>query len=234
MNDNNDELDLKDLLNIFWEKKLIIIIITLIAIVVGFVYTIFFKEPLYTASCTLILAQKDGGESSSVTQNDISLNDKLIATYKELAKSNTVVREVIKNLNMSKMTEEKLKSEININAVKETQILKISVTDEDPAKAQSIANKLSEVFVKKVMEIYRIDNINIVDDAELPTNPSNINHKKDIAIFTAGGLVLSILIVFLIDVLDATVKSPGDIEKSIDIMVLAEIPECNFEGKKLI
>lgn len=234
MKENSEEIDLKDLLNMFWEKRLIIIIITLIAVLAGFIYTMYFKEPKYTASSTLILAQKDGGESSAVTQTDITLNDKLIATYKELAKSNTVVREVIKNLNLSKMTEEKLKSEIGINAVKETQILKVSVTDEEPAKAQGIANELSQVFIKKISEIYKIDNINIVDKAELPESPSNIDHKKDIAIFTAGGLVISILVVFIISVLDTTVKTSSDIEKAVDLMILAEIPECNFEGKKLI
>ena len=150
MKNNSEEIDLKDLLSVFWEKKLIILIITTIAVIAGFVYTMYFKEPKYTASCTLILAQKDGGETSAVTQTDITLNDKLIATYKELAKSNTVVREVIKNLSLTKMTETKLKGEINVNAVKETQILQVSVTDEDPAKAQSIDNELSEVFVKKV------------------------------------------------------------------------------------
>ena len=231
----NEEIDLKELLRIFWEKKVIILIVLIIAIIAGFVYTMYFKEPKYTASCTLILAQKDTGESSTaVTQTDITLNDKLIATYKELAKSNTVVREVINNLSLTNMTDSKLKGEINVTAVKETQILQISATDEDPAKAQRIANELSEVFVKKISEIYKIDNINIVDKAELPKTPSNIDHKKDIAIFAAIGLVVSIGIILLINILDTTVKSAADVEKAVYLMILAEIPECNFEGKKLI
>lgn len=229
---NNEEIDLKELLSVFWEKKAVIIIMLIIAVIVGFAYTMYFKGPKYTSSATLILVQKDGGEkSTTVTQADVTLNDKLIATYKELASSNSIIREVISNLGLSGVTEKELKSEINVTAVKETQILEVSVTDKDPIKAQRVAKELSEVFCKKVAEIYKIDNVNIVDEAEIPSNPSNINHKKDIAIFAAVGLVLAIGIILLINLFDTTVKSPADIEKSLDLMVLAEIPDCDFEGK---
>ena len=230
---NSEEIDLKELLSIFWDKKGIIVFILIISIFAGFIYTMYYKDPKYTASATLILAQKDAGETA-VTQTDVTLNDKLISTYKELAKSNTVVREVINNLSLTKTSESKLKSSINVTALKDTQIIKISVTDPEPDKAQRIANELSEVFVKKIAEIYKIDNISIVDKAELPTLPSNINHKKDIAIFAAAGLVVAIGIITLIHLLDTTVKNSADVEKATDLLVLAEIPECNFEGKKLI
>ncbi len=231
----NEEIDLKELLNLFWEKRAIIMIALIISIIVGFAYTMYFKNPKYTASSTLLLAQKDTGEDSkAVTQTDITLNDKLIATYKELAKSNSIVREVINNLNITNMTEDKLKSEISVTAVKDTQILEISVTDLDAIKAQKIADELSKVFVKKVSELYKIENINVVDEAEIPTAPSNINHKKDLAIAASGGFIVAIGIILLINLLDTTIKSAADVEKTVDLMILAEVPECNFDGKKIV
>ena len=231
----NEEIDLKEVINLFWEKRAIILVALIISIVLGCVYTMYFKEPKYTSSVTLLLAQKDssGDSSKAVTQTDVTLNDKLIATYKELAKSNSVVREVINNLNIN-MTEGKLKSEINVTAVKDTQILKISVTDLEAIKAQKIANELSQVFVKKTADLYKIDNINIVDEAEIPSGPSNVNHKKDLLIFMAGGVVVAIIIIMLINLLDTTIKSAADVEKTVDLMILAEVPECNFDGKKIV
>ena len=231
----NEEIDLKEIFSLFWEKRAIIFICIIAATVIGFVYTMYFKDPKYTASATLLLAQKDVGESAqAVTQTDITLNDKLIATYKELIKSNSIVREVINNLSLTNMTEGKLKSEINVTAVKDTQILRISVTDLEPAVAQRVANELSKVFVKKVSELYKIDNISIVDNAELPKSPSNINHKKDIVIFMAAGVVVAVGLIILLNLLDTTVKSQADIEKALNLMMLAEIPDCNFDSKKLI
>ena len=232
----NDEINIREIISLFWEKRVIIYVAIAIAVVVGFIYTMYFKTPKYTASVTLILVQKNSNsENTAITQTDVSLNDKLIATYKELAKSNAVVREVINNLSISNITENQLKSEINVTAVKETQILQISVTDADPAKAQKVANELSKVFCSKVTEIYKMDNVSIVDQAELPDpdKPSNINHEKDLIIAVAIAVVGAIGLILLINMLDTTVKSGNDIEKIKDLIILAEIPECNFEGKKL-
>lgn len=232
---NSEEIDIKEILNLFWEKRIIICVAFIVAIIAGFVYTMYFKAPKYTSSVTLILAQKNSeNDTNSISQTDITLNDKLIATYKELAKSNAVVRELIKNLGISNISEEQLKSEINVTAVKETQILQISVTDANPAKAQKIADELSKVFCHKVAEIYKIDNVSIVDEAELPDKPSNVNHKKDIAIACAIALVVSIGIVLLINLLDVTIKGTSDIVKIDDLIVLAEVPECDFDKKRLI
>lgn len=230
---DNEEIDLKEILQLFWEKKIIILITLIVAIIIGFVYTMYFKEPKYTSTTSLVLAQQESdGANKAVTQTDVTLNDKLIATYKELAKRNSIVREVINNLQLTDMSESQLISEINVTTVKETQILEISVTDPDPEQAQKIANELSKVFVSKVSEIFKIDNINIVDEAELPTSPSNINHSKDLLIFAALGLVLSVGIILLINLLDTTVKSASDIEKIPGLFILAEVPKCDFYKRK--
>ena len=40
--------------------------------------------------------------------------------------------------------------------------------------------EIAKVFTEKVKEIYNIENVQIVDEAEIATSPSNINHKKDV------------------------------------------------------
>ena len=45
-----EELDLKELLNIFWNKKLQMFLIIAIFLVIGIVYTIGFVTPMYTSS----------------------------------------------------------------------------------------------------------------------------------------------------------------------------------------
>ena len=73
-----------------------------------------------------------------------------------------------------------------------------------------------------------MQNIKPLDDAKVPTAPSNINHIKDILLFLAGGIVLSVIYVVLANLLDNTVKSSSDIEKAIGINVIAEIPVYEF------
>lgn len=228
---NNEEINLKEIIDLFWRKKFFIIICCLLGAICGLVYTMKFVTPKFTATSSLILVQTDSsGSAAAVTTSDVTLNDKLIETYKELAKSKSVINEVIEELSL-KLSYSKVKSEVNVQAVTGTQILKISVTDTDPNRATAIANTLSKVFSNKVEEIYKIDNINVVDEAETPTSPSNINHKKDVMIFTVAAFVLSIAIIFLISVLDTTVGQSTDFERTLGIKVLAEIPNCEFLEK---
>ena len=51
-----EELDLKELFEIFWSKKVQIILIVLIFAVIGVIYTMGFVTPVYTSSTTLVLA----------------------------------------------------------------------------------------------------------------------------------------------------------------------------------
>ena len=59
-----------------------------------------FKVPLYKAYTTVVLA-KSNEQSSTITQNDIVLNQKLVTTYTEIVKSELVLEQVIKNEKLS-------------------------------------------------------------------------------------------------------------------------------------
>ena len=229
----NDEIDLRQLLKLLWDKKVTILIIVLIAVIAGWVYTSFMVKPVYTSSIRLILAQKNTTDASTgvITQTDVTLNDKLIDTYKEIAVSNSVIRTVINNLDLKNVDEDVLKKEINVTAVTRTQILKISVTDKDADRATKIANEMGKVFSERIKDIYKIENVSVLDEAETPEEPSNVNHKRDMLIFLAVGIVLAIAIVLLANMLDNSIKSSADIE-TLNLTVLAEIPECDFGSKR--
>ncbi len=228
---NDEEINLKEIIDLFWRKKFFIIICCLLGAIAGLIYTMKFVTPKFTATSSLILVQTDSsGSAAGVTTSDVTLNDKLIETYKELAKSKSVINEVIDELKLD-LSYGKVKSEVSVQAVTGTQILKISVTDVKPERATAIANTLSQVFSNKVEEIYKIDNINVVDEAETPQAPSNINHKKDVMVFVAVAFVLSIAIIFLVSVLDTTVGQNTDFERTLGVKVLAEIPNCEFLEK---
>ena len=230
---DNDEIDLKQLLELFWNKKVLILIVVLIAVIMGYVYTSFLVKPKYTSSTTLILAQRNSADSTgTITSTDVTLNDKLIDTYKEIATSNSVVRTVVSNLGLASTKEAELKKEVNVTAVTGTQILKVSVTDSNADMATKIANEMGQVFSKRVADIYKIDNVSIVDEAETTGIPSNINHKKDMLIFLVGGIVVAVALVLLINMLDNSIKSSTDIERALNLNILAEIPECDFSSKR--
>ena len=231
-----EEIDLKELLKIFWTKKLQIILIILIFMGIGVIYTVGFKVPLYSAETTLILASQNSNQSNSNTTStatDITVNSKLVSTYSELVKSKNVIRQVITNLNLgTTISEDELKNNVTVSAVKDTEIIKITVTTKEPVNSAKIANEIAEVFTAKVKEIYSIENVQVVDKAEISYTPSNINHKKDIIIFAFIGAVVSIIYVLVSNMLDTTVKTAEEIEKEFKLPVIASIPIYNAEPQR--
>lgn len=233
-----EELDLKELFGIFWAKKVQIVLIILIFMVIGIIYTVGFTTPKYSAETTLILAsQKNEQQNSNTittsTSTELTVNSKLVSTYSELIKSKNVIRQVIANLNLgNSISEEELKNSVTVSSVKETEIIKITVTTKIPVNSSKIANEMAKVFAEKVKEIYSIENVQVVDEAETPTMPSNINHKKDIFIFAFIGAVVSAMYVLIANMLDTTVKTSEEVEKEFKLPVLASIPVYNPEPQK--
>ena len=228
-----EELDLKQLFKIFWNKRLHIIAIILFFLVIGSVYTFAFVKPKYKSYTTLVLAQTDvmvseNEKQQGITQSDLTLNQKLVSTYSELVKTKNVLREVISELKLN-VEEEELKKNVTVKLVEDTELIQITVTNRNALDAKNIANKIAEIFSDRIKEIYKINNITIVDEAEEATEPYNINHIRDLAIFMVIGLVVAVIYVLLTNLLDSTVKSAEDIEKELEVSVLASIPMLKDE-----
>lgn len=229
-----EELDLKELISMFWSKKVYIALIILIFGVIGFIYTFVFVTPKYQSSTTLVLAKRDKTDNTTtdtITQTDITLNQKLVSTYSEIVRNKTVLRQVMSNLKISGLEENALRKNVTVSSVKDTELIKITVANENPNYAAQIANEIATVFTEKVGEIYNINNVYVLDSAEVDENPYNINHMKDIIIFLMIGVVVSFVYVILSNLLDTTVKSAEDIEKSTGLLILAQMPVYEFEGK---
>ena len=229
-----EELDLKELLMLFWNKKVKILLIVAIFMLIGIIYTIGFVTPVYTSSTTRLLATSGNSadKTNTITTTDITLNSKLVSTYSTLIKSKTVLRQVISNLGIN-ISEDELEKNITVSQEKDTEIIRISVTNADATTAAKVANEVAKVFSQRVSEIYKINNVQVVDQAEVDTIPSNINHAKDIMIFACVGIVVSVMYVLIANMLDTTIKTAEEVEKEFKLPVLASIPLYNFEPVKV-
>ena len=229
-----EELDLKELISMFLEKKLLIVLVVIIFALMGAIYTLKFVTPIYQSTTSLVLAQIGGDnseESNSITSSDIALNTNLIDNYRVIAKSKSVAQEVIDNLNLD-TTVEILRNRISVTTESDSEVIKITVLDEDPELACKITTEVAEIFMGKVETIYKVNNITVLDKAEMETTPSNINLTKNIVIFAFVGGILIAGYILLINMLDTTVKTDTDIEKALDIPVLASIVLTDDATKK--
>ena len=227
-----DELDLKEVFSIFWNKKLQIIIIVLVFLVAGFIYSAEFVKPMYSSSTTVVLVSSgSNANTNTMTTTDVTMNSKLVTTYSKIIKSDAVLSKVEQNLG-EKISLEQLKNNVSAKEVTDTELIEISAKNEDPYIATQIANEVTKVFTEQVQELYNINNVQQVSEAQVPSSPYNVNNTKNIALFGLIGLAVAIAYVLALNAFDTTIKSAEEIEKDLGLPVLASIPKLGKKGGK--
>ena len=227
-----EEVDLKELFLYFYKRMIIIIAIVFLCVLAGFVYTMFIKIPVYEGKTTLLMINKnsDNSGSGSVTQSDISLNQKLVSTYTQIVKSRKVLNQVIKNLNL-RCTYSQLYNRVSVSNISDTEIIKIAVSDSDPENAAKIANTVASVFSNEITNIYHLENVTIIDSAEAAKSPYNINLFKTMIICFVAGIAISFMILFILYYFDTSIKSQEEVEQRLEIAVIGNVPQVG--GKKV-
>ena len=216
-----EELDLKSLFESIWKKKSLIILLVIIGAILGFTFNKYYTTPKYKSTVTFLLAQTGSSSSdSSITASDVTLNSKLVENYSELIKSDSVISEALKQLNIQ-MSIPDLQKNITVDSKKSTEFIQLSVATEQKDLSPLIANKIVEVFTEKVKQIYKVENVHIVDSAIEPTSPYNITPTKYALIGACVGLVIALAIIFIINSFDDSLKSDKDIERALGLKTLA-------------
>ena len=221
--ENYEDIDIKRILEIIFSKKIFIILILLLSITLGYVYSYYYKQPEYKSSVTILLVADENKENKELTQTDLNINTSLISTYSSIAKSTNVMQKTIDNLGLN-MSTSKLQKSVETAQVDKTQFLKITVKNSNPETAKNIANELAKVFTEQIKEIYNLENISIVDEAEIENQPFNVNHAKDMIIFAFAGIFASAILVMIIYIFDDTVKDEKQIERNVKLQNLGRLP----------
>ena len=222
-----NEIDLREIFQIIRKYIALIIIIPIIFAAIGAAVSIFLIHPVYESSTTLIVIQDKDAEEE-ISKSDVDLSKSLIYTYAEMAKSYTVLENTAKSLNIDKLN----KNSITVSPVKDTQILKVAVQNTDPVLARNIADTLVHEFTLEIQRITKTNNVAVVDYARLPQLPVKPNIIMNTAISGILGGMVILLIVFLKEYLDNTVKTEKDIENLLGLSIIGAVPNFNQGGKQ--
>lgn len=204
-------------------KAWIIALTAISLLIISGILTFYVIKPEYQAFSTLMIG-KPQGYYETIEYNDILLSQKLVSTYSEIAKSRTVSNEVIKNLGLD-MRYEALINKINIKQVGDTGIIKIESKDENPEFAAKLADEIAKVFMKYVVKIMSVENVQVIDKAEIPLKP--VKPVPFLYITASGilGTMIGIFIIFLIEYLDNRIKIADDIVEYLELPVIGIIPQ---------
>lgn len=221
-----EEINLQDILDMLKQNWRFIAIVTLCCMIVASCVTVFLIPKQYSSYTTLMIGKAEGYSetNSNANYNDVLTNQQLVGTYSEIAKSNSVVSEVIKNLGLD-MTDAEMAGKIDVSSVNDTELIKIAVKDTDPVQAATIADETAKVFMTNIADLMKINNLQVVDAAVVNPAPVSPSLPKNVGIAFIGGIVVSVFISFIREMFNTSVKSVDELKELIgDIPVVAIIP----------
>lgn len=217
-----------DLLELFGELKqhiVAIVLCTVIAAVVGFVFTAFLATPQYEASALMIVNTRQD-TTSTVTSDQLSSASRLVDTYGIIIKSDPVLLQVASNLGLT----EDLEKVVTVAAVDDTQVMRVAVTDPDPEMARRICEQITQISPDIILEAVAAGSVKVISPARLTPEPVSPHVLRDTVIMAVLGLVLCVGVIFLRFVLDNKINNESDVAKYLDLPVLGVIPKYE-EGR---
>jgi len=148
-----EEIDLREYINVLLKRKGIIILIFLIAVITAALVSYFYLKPVYEASTILMISKpKYQVELEPKIQTQFTPEVSL-ATYESLVKDREIEEEVIKRLNLDQppyeLTPDNLQGMITIESLKNTNLIKMNLQAGEPKLAKDIANVWAALFVEK-------------------------------------------------------------------------------------
>ena len=183
------DINLYQLLKFYAKNWIWIISLTIIGGLAGFIYNNYLQVPLYKSGATLLLISPADGK---VTQDATLINN-----YVELFKSRRVLEPVIAKQNLD-ISYDTLVSSIDATNEKNTEVIKVAISTKNAQASKNLAEGAVVSFKEQVTQLYKVDNVKIVDDANLPTEPYNVHKELILILSTAIGLILSTVVLFFI------------------------------------
>lgn len=221
---------------LFWimKWKSVIISVTVLFAVIGYIFGCSTYSPSYVASASMVVNSK----SSAVVADDqvVSISQAqatrtLMPTYTEILTSDRVGSYIANKLDIS-LTAENIRGALSITAPEGVSVVYIEARYRDAYTAKNIANAAMEIAPQLMTDVMEIGSVNVLDYAQLPQTPEPSKTVSFVIIMTICGFVLSSLIVVLFNFVTMKVKNTEDIELKTGINVFGEIPHASSKNER--
>lgn len=218
---DEDEIDLADLIFTLIRRWKLIVLTAIPVVILGVIFAIT-RPTVYQAETTLIVS--NNMSSVSLDSSDISLGQRLVITYSEIAKNKSILNKVINKYDLKETTEQLAKL-VTITPVDSTELISLTYKNSDPQLAAMVTNEIANEFMDKVVQVMRVRNVNIVEKAQVPVQTLP---KKRALILLASvvlGLAAGTGMAFIMEFLHKKLRKPSEIQAILGVSMIGMIPD---------
>jgi capsular polysaccharide biosynthesis protein len=190
----------------------------------------YFLPKIYLSSVELYVNNMETKVTGDVTTGDIDASRRLSNTY-IVVLQNPAVKDRVIELVGGSLTEEDLEKFVSMEAVEDTEVVRISASTEDPALSTRICNAYAEVAPEILERVVEAGSVEIIGAAKPNSEPVSPNIPRNTVVGALAGLLLTVIVLYVASVMDNTVKGGMDLRQRFDVPVLGEIPSFGKGSK---
>lgn len=219
-------IDFLHIVKSVWNRIWVVLLVAIIGGVIGFLYPTFFITPMYSSSVMLYVNNSSfslGSSSFSISSSELTAAQSLVKTYTVILKNRTTLNQVIEKAGVD-YTYEELYGMIKADSVNETEVLKVTVTTDDPYIATDIVNTIAEVLPDRISDIIEGSSMEVVDIGVVNTHKVSPNITKYTEVGLFIGALAAVVVLVIIALLDDTIHDDEYILRTYDYPILAKVP----------
>jgi len=145
----NKIFDLKVYARLLWHWAWLIVLLTMVAGVGAYLFSIF-TIPIYQASTTLLI---DEARNPNASYQDLLTSERIARTYAELMRRETTMAKVAAEFQLEPAVLNDVLTDITVTPVRDTQLIKVVIEGTSPEFVAAVADTLPKVFITEINEV---------------------------------------------------------------------------------
>jgi capsular exopolysaccharide synthesis family protein len=182
--------------------------------------------PVYQASARLlVLARPQPGADIESAYAGALLSKQLVRSFAKVLESRPTAVEALRR-RPEAMDAQTLQQNVNAEVIPNTQLIVVTVNDNDPLRVQRLTNNLALALLEQSTTIQAgsIIQLSLVEPAATPQAPTEPQTMRNLLFGLILGSVIGIGFALFAEHLDTSIKSPDELEKVLKVPVLGIIP----------
>ncbi len=223
--DDNNSVGFKAIVDMVFKFKKIFALSILICVFVLCVYNIFFVVPTYTSNGTIYvncMSESDYSATEGISQYEIESSRALSMTYMEILRGRSFLESVSADIGY-KYSWREISAMISVSSVNNTELLSLNITSYSPEDSYIICKSILDKAPSKMLSIFKRGDVEIIDDANMPLNPSKVGLSKMLLIGIIIGFIIAFAIVILIQMYDTRIRNSEELSYRYKASILGEI-----------
>ncbi|WP_321972605.1 YveK family protein [Paratractidigestivibacter sp.] len=213
-------MTLLELIELLKKRLGLVIALPLIFALAMGAYSFLLMKNTYTASTSMYVLVKGGSESSSTLASDLSASQMVTNDVANLLSSDRVTNEAAAELGLSSLKDYK----VSVTSETTSRVVTLEVTSTDADGAARVANSIADNVSAIAQQVMNIQSVNVIDQAQTPTQPSGPNRVLYVAVAFLAGLFVAVALVVLADMLNTKIRSQEELEELLGVPVIGRIP----------